>query len=327
MAAIIVLGAVLTYAWLVWGGTTSSPQTQPATSVAPRTVNGVVEQVSIPAKGAPVRLMTMNACNYFVPEEVKRSNFTVKHKPIEAREALADLIVQSRAEIVGLSEMGGAAAVADLSARLKRRGVHFPHCVMVMRDGEERGLALLSRYPIVADCSVKNVPLDDPVSRGRAMMLRGILDATVRIPDGRMFRLLGVHLKSRVRRSELSTEEVRRREAYALREYLNGIMNAQQGMPILLYGDFNDGPGDYAVRIIGGAFQSPHRLTRIKPTDSRGESWTFHFKDDDVYYAFDLIFVNDVLKKRLGRKSKRVVIDSPVAQKAGDHRGIWLELL
>ncbi len=327
MAAVIVLAGVLSYAWFVWGGSSSSPEITPDAPVAQRMATGTVDQVSIPAKGAPVRLMTMNACNYFVPEEVKRSNFTVKHKPIEAREALADLIVQSRAEIVGLSEMGGPAAVADLNARLKRRGVTLPHCVTVMRDGEERGLALLSKYPIIADCSVKNVPLDAPVSRVRAMMLRGILDATVKIPDGRMFRLLGVHLKSRVRQSNFSTEEVRRREAYALREYLNGIMNAQQGMPILLYGDFNDGPGDYAVRIIGGAFQTPHRLTRIKPTDSRGESWTFHFKDDDVYYAFDLIFVNEVLKKRLGRKSKRVVIDSPMASKAGDHRGIWLELL
>ena len=49
----------------------------------------------------------MNAGNYFVPEDPRRSNFQVKYKPVEAREAVAELVRQSGAEIVGLCEMGG----------------------------------------------------------------------------------------------------------------------------------------------------------------------------------------------------------------------------
>ncbi len=326
LAALIVLCAVLIYAFTEWGGANPTPEHSPATPALPHRV-GAVEQVNIPAAGEPVRMMTMNACNYFVSDEVKRSNFTVKPKPDEAREALAELVALSQAEILGLAEMGGEKAVEDLQIRLKKRGIDLPYRVLVMRKGEERGLALLSKYPIVANNSVENMPINDPHAKRTTMMLRGILDATVKVPDGRMFRLLGVHLKSRVRRSSnADTEEVRRKEAYALRDYLNGIMNSQVGMPLLLYGDFNDGPGNSSVKIIGGAHGSPQYMTRLKPKDSRGESWTFYYDDDDIYYVFDLIMVNDVLKKRLGRKSQRVILDSPQAEKAGDHRGIWLEL-
>ncbi len=327
IAALIVLCAVLIYAFAEWGGVMPAPEHASAAPALPR-YDGPVERVTMPAAGAPVRLMTMNACNYFVPDDVQRSNFTVKFKPIEAREALADLVAQAKADILGLSEMGGEKAVEDLQRRLKRRGIDLPYCVMVMRKGEDRGLALLSKYPIEANNSVENMPLNASGDERAGMMLRGILDVTVKVPDGRMFRLMGVHLKSRVRRSSnADTDEVRRKEAYAVRDYLNGVMNAQEGMPLLLYGDFNDGPGNHSVKIIGGAYGTPQYMTRLKPKDSRGETWTFYYDDDDIYYVFDLIMVNDLLKKRLGRKSQRVILDSPAAKKAGDHRGIWLELM
>lgn len=116
-------------------------------------------------KGEPVRLFTINAGNYFVPEDPRRSNFQVKYKPVEAREAVAELIRQSGAEIVGLSEMGGEAAVRDLQMRLKRKGVQLPHKVLVMRNGEDRGLALLSKYPIVDNRSVTDMPVSGETKR------------------------------------------------------------------------------------------------------------------------------------------------------------------
>lgn len=56
------------------------------------------------------------------------------------------------------------------------------------------------------------------------------------MPDGRLFRLVGIHLKSRLSRDG-SAEDTRRREAYALRDYLNEALASQDGMPLLLYGD------------------------------------------------------------------------------------------
>lgn len=163
IAALIVLCAVLGYGLTEWKPLTDTPQAVPARQREGRQV--APEKVEIPDKGEPVRLLTMNAGNYFVPEDPRRSNFQVKYKPVEAREALAELVRQSGAEIVGLSEMGGESAVRDLQMRLKRKGVQLPHKVLVMRNGEDRGLALLSKYPIVDNRSVTDMPVSGETKR------------------------------------------------------------------------------------------------------------------------------------------------------------------
>lgn len=323
IAALVVLCAVLGYGLTEWKPLTDTPQAVPASREAPGK-GRVPEKIFIPEKGEPVRLFTINAGNYFVPEDPRRSNFQVKYKPVEAREAVAELIRQSGAEIVGLSEMGGEAAVRDLQMRLKRKGVQLPHKVLVMRNGEDRGLALLSKYPIVDNRSVTDMPVSGETKRKKTM-LRGILDATVKTPDGRLFRLMGIHLKSRLSRDG-SAEDTRRREAYALRDYLNEAIASQDGMPLLLYGDFNDGPADSAVQVIQGPAKTEYRLSRLKPRDSRGETWTIYYEDGDTYHSFDHLFINNTLKKRLGRKPPMGILDSPASRQASDHRGIWVEL-
>lgn len=323
LAALVILCAVVGYGLTEWKPLADFMETDPSARQAAEQ-GAAPEKITIPEKGDPVRLLTMNAGNYFVPEDPRRSNFQVKYKPVDAREALAELVRQSGADIVGLSEMGGKAAVHDLQMRLKRKGVRLPHQVLVMRDGEDRGLALLSKYPIAVNRSMKDVPVPGEAKR-RKMMLRGILDATVNIPDGRLFRLVGVHLKSRLSRDG-SAEETRRKEAYALRDYLNGVMASQDGMPLLLYGDFNDGPADSSVQVIQGPTKTEYRLNRLKPRDSRGETWTIYYEDGDTYHSFDHIFINNTMKKRLGRKPPMGVLDSPPTRQASDHRGVWVEL-
>ena len=322
IAALIALCAVVGYGLTEWAPLDNEPQAVPARQREERQT--VREKVEIPDKGEPVRLLTMNAGNYFVPEDPRRSNFQIKYKPVEAREAVAELVRQSGAEIVGLCEMGGEAAVRDLQMRLKRKGVHLPYKVLVMRDGEDRGLALLSKYRIADDRSVTDMPVSGEAKRKKTM-LRGILDATVSMPDGRLFRLVGIHLKSRLSRDG-SAEDTRRREAYALRDYLNEALASQDGMPLLLYGDFNDGPSDSAVQVIQGPAKTEYRLNRLKPRDSRGETWTIYYEDGDTYHSFDHLFLNNTLKKRHGRKPPMGILDSPPSLQASDHRGVWVEL-
>ena len=134
----------------------------------------------------------------------------------------------------------------------------MPYKVLVMRDGEDRGLALLSKYCIADNRSVADMPVSGEAKRKKTM-LRGILDATVSMPDGRLFRLVGIHLKSRLSRDG-SAEDTRRREAYALRDYLNEALASQDGMPLLLYGDFNDGPWMTCTALSDGpSLKSPYR--------------------------------------------------------------------
>ena len=68
--------------------------------------------------------MCIRDSNYFVPEDPRRSNFQVKYKPVEAREAVAELVRQSGAEIVGLCEMGGEIPLQHQHAHAAgRRGI------------------------------------------------------------------------------------------------------------------------------------------------------------------------------------------------------------
>lgn len=165
IAALVALCAVVGYGLTEWAPLDNEPQAVPGRQREGRQT--VREKVEIPDKGEPVRLLTMNAGNYFVPEDPRRSNFQVKYKPVEAREAVAELVRQSGAEIVGLCEMGGEAAVRDLQMRLKRKGVHLPYKVLVMRDGEDRGLALLSKYRIADNRSVADMPVSGEAKRKR----------------------------------------------------------------------------------------------------------------------------------------------------------------
>lgn len=322
LGALVILCAVVGYGLAVWWPELIAPETGAFSGVTE--AKSGREQIAIPSDGPAVRVLTMNAGNYFVPEDPRRSQFPAQNKKIEAREALAELISQFGAAVVGLCEMGGEAAVSDLQMRLKRRAVHLPYRVLVMRKGEDRGLALLSKYPVEANRSVQNMPIPGE-EQGKRMMLRGILDATVKVPDGRLFRLIGVHLKSRVGGEGLA-EEFRRKEAYALRSYLNDAQAVQEGMPLLLYGDFNDGPANHSVGVIQGAVKTDFRLNRLKPKDSRGETWTIYYNEGDSYHSFDHLFVNDVLGKRLGRKPRQGVLDGAISRQASDHRGVWVEL-
>ncbi len=283
------------------------------------------DNADIPKAGAPVRFYMHNVKNYFVAGERQRSRYTIKPKPEAEREAVAELIAHARPEIVGLIEIGGEMALTDLRGRLERRGLIYPHAKLLARKGEDRALALLSRHPIVADNSRAEQKL---YGEQRRKMLRGILDVTVQLPDGRRFRIMGAHLKSRVARDAAAAASLRAREAHTLALHVQEAMRRQPNMPLLLYGDWNDGPADASLGVLKQGVSQDSALTRLQPEDSRGEVWTFYYHGTREYYTFDQIYVNKVLKKRMGGKKKSPlgILDHPATQEASDHRALWCEL-
>ncbi len=288
----------------------------------------LVPQVSdknLPQAGRPVRFLMHNVANYFVAGERQRSRYVQKLKPLKAREAVANLIAGAKPELVGLIEIGGPLALADLRERLAARGMHYPYYRVLTRGGEDRALAILSRHPIVQDNSRANVKL---YGEQRRRMLRGILDVTVRMEDGRLFRIVGAHLKSRVSSDPAAANALRLKEAHTLARHLQEAMRRQPNMPILVFGDWNDGPADASVSTLMQGLSPASALERLKPADSRGESWTLYFKGGNEYCTFDHICVNKVLSKRLGRKGKAeaAIVDGPTAAQASDHRALHCDL-
>ena len=301
------------------------PEAESGEEAAPTPLPAELDDTPLPRAGAPVRFLMHNVKNYFVAGEAQRSPYRIKPKAQEECEAEARLIAEAHPEIVGLIEIGGPMALEDLCRRLARHGVEYPYSKVLTRNGEDRALAILSRYPIVADDSRANQGL---YGTHRRKMLRGILDVTVELPDGRRFRIVGAHLKSRVAKDEAAAASLRAREAHTLALHLQEAMRLQPNMPILVYGDWNDAPSDASLGVLRQGVDAESALTRLKPEDSRGEGWTLYYEGGHEYCTFDQIYVNKVLKKRMGGKKKSAcgIVDTPDAAKASDHRALWCEL-
>lgn len=274
--------------------------------------------------GAPVRFLMQNVQNYFVEGEAQRSRYRNPIKKVADREAVADVIASAAPEIVGLVEIGGPKALDDLAARLEARGLVYPYRFVLTRDGEDRALAILSMHPIVRNDSKANYGLYGTHNR---KMLRGILDVTIRMEDGREFRVIGAHLKSHRADSEAAAANLRAKEARTLAIYIQQIMKVNPNIPIVVYGDWNDGPADDSLRILRQGISKDSALTRLKPADDNGEEWTHHYRDGGLYLTYDQIYVNAPLRSRMGRKSKSGVVGGKPGKAYGsDHRAVWCEL-
>ncbi len=278
---------------------------------------------NIPNAGAPVRFLMMNVRNYFVEGDEQRSQYKRYIKSVRERDAVADVIAEAKPEIVGLVEMGGRAAVHDLVQRLESHGLRYPYWRVLERMREDRALAVLSRHPIVEDHSVKDCEI---VGQKDFYMLRGILDVTVRTEDGRYFRIMGVHLKSKVSDNPAASDFLRANEARTLAAHVLHATQSEPNMPILVYGDWNAGPSESSLSIIAQGIAKESALHCLVPTDERGDIWTIYFKKGGVYSTFDRMYVNAVLKKRMGRRARMGIIGGEKVRAASDHRALWCEL-
>jgi len=277
----------------------------------------------IPEAAGPVRFLMFNVQNYFVAGECSRSRYVLRPKSEAAREAVAEAIAGARPEIVGLAEIGGPAALDDLAMRLKKRGLDYPYKKALVRMGEDRALALLSRHPIAQDHSQANYGL---YGRQGRKMLRGILDVTVQAEDGRYFRIIGAHLKSRVADDSQAASSLRAREAIALAAYIQKAVRSRPEMPLLVFGDWNDGPADASLGIVRRGISKDAALKRIEASDLSGQTWTHYYEEREEYFVFDQIYVNKALRRRMGKDYACGIVDSPAGKAASDHRAVWCDL-
>lgn len=318
---VLVLSALL---MLHFGSTTPGVKVEPGQVLYPEPEQIASEpQNDIPKAGPPVRFLMYNVQNYFVPGEKSRSRYVTRSKSIKSRKAVAEAIASASPEIVGLIEIGGEKALADLRERLAELGLEYPYSYVLERRGEDRALAILSAHPIVQNNSVADMALQGQRNR---KMLRGVLDVTIELNDGRRFCIVGAHLKSRVATDAEAAEHLRSREARTLAVYLNEKMKRNPKLPVLVYGDWNDGPSDFSLGVLTRGIGKGSALTRLQPLDTRGHGWTIYYEEGKEYFVFDQIFVNNELRRRCGRRGKCGIVDSPPTTLGSDHRPVWCEL-
>lgn len=146
-------------------------------------------------------------------------------------ERLAEVIAQMEPDVLCLTEIENRRVLEDLVRTLKERhDYHLPE--ILHRDGnEKRGIdvAVLARYVATGTNWFQSAP-------GQREVL-----ACDFVVEGRRFTVLVNHWKSQLGKKDAS-DEVRRKEALAVRAFLDMRLAENPAAAILVAGDFNDAP-------------------------------------------------------------------------------------
>lgn len=266
---------------------------------------------------APVRFMAYNLRNYLTMPRTSRGKQVMKPKPEKEIVALISHIKSASPDIIGICEIGTQADLNDLSKRLAKVGLDYPHSTLCEGPDQYRRLALLSRYPLT---NHTRPPISYKMDGHTHHIRRGILDASIKLPGGSI-RVLGAHLKSKRPSKYADQELVRRNEARLIRRHASYILTTAPHTPLLLYGDFNDTKHSATIRSLSGAPHSPLSLTKLDIRAADGSRWTHYWHYQDVYSRFDYAFVSPALKARIDL-SQSYILDTPKDDLASDHRAL-----
>lgn len=193
-------------------------------------------------------------------------------------EAIATMVARADADIIAFQEIEGAHVLDALRSTLGD-GRYLP---AVSGVADNRGIAcgLLSRFPIASvethgagELAFPVFAEGDPRPFGaRIQAKRGVLEATVTLPDQSALALMVVHMKSprpvpRVDAGGESTGEtghyaaaegaaratvMRLAEALYLRSRVDARLMREPQAQLAVLGDFNDGPEAAVVRAVVG---------------------------------------------------------------------------
>ncbi len=249
--------------------------------------------------------------------------YATRAKPEKEIEALIQIIKEINPDILGVCEMGSPERFEDFKKRLNAAGLGYTDSEYLAAADDDRRLALVSRFPIVARNSRGDVPYD--LNGKPEKVKRGFLDVTVQVNPGYQLRLVGVHLKSKLPTPE-GEALVRRMEAQQLRKHLDGILSAAPTTNLVCYGDFNDTKNEPPIQEISGPKKSPGHMADLWARDQYGDKWTHYWKTADEYSRIDYIFVSPSLFREVVLDKSRVY-RSELWNEASDHRAVFTTIV
>ncbi|MGL5016690.1 MAG: endonuclease/exonuclease/phosphatase family protein [Luteolibacter sp.] len=290
----------------------------PVAAETPKTPQPVAPPIESPATEG-LRFITYNVENWLTMDRyVDRKNLKGAPKPESEKQAVVQILVRHAPDVIGLSEIGTTADLAEIQEDLKAAGLDLPHSHHTGGSDPTRHLGLLSRFPITS--TAKPAVSEYQLAGQTFAINRGILDATVEA-RGKFYRFLGVHLKSK-RDVEIGDQEaIRLQEARLLRRHVDSILETDAEARLVVYGDFNDTRATPAIKAVTGSYNDPTYLTAIPAKDSNGHAWTYHWALHDTYSRIDFIMVSRGLREDVIFEAAKI-IDDPEWDKASDHRPI-----
>lgn len=269
-----------------------------------------------------ISVLSYNLWNYFVEGDYNKTL-----KPIGSKDAVADTIAQSGADIVLVSEVGGANSLADLKDRLAKRGSKYVFSASMFGSDPTRALGVLSKFAPVEVHRIDNLTYNLKPKRSskdskphKLHVQRGFFHLVFE-RDGYRLHIVLAHLKARVSNPVYSSSDMRRDEARLLRQIVSGIMKKEPGANVLVMGDMNDTFDSGAISAVrGDGLKDSMRLVDLRPVDSDGCCWTHWWRRQDSYGRIDYAFVSKGLLPEVETAKNRIVHIPFSWLKASDHR-------
>ncbi len=296
------------------------PKETPAEAVAPASTPDEAQATKNPVESTgPVCFMAYNLKNYLTMDVFLKGGIKeARPKDLKEVAAIVDIIVKQKPQILGLCEIGTKEDLADLQSRLKAAGLDLPHSHHAGGMDTTRRLGLLSALPITATNSQEHLPFK--MNDEEFLMRRGILDATIELPNGPT-HFIGLHLKSKRPSNTFDEAEVRLNEARLAREHCDAIIKKDPSARIVLYGDMNDTRKTPPLSMMMGRSNSDNYLEDAFIKDSRGELWTHYWSYQQQYSRFDFILLSRTIKPEIDWKQS-YISDPPNWFEASDHRPV-----
>jgi endonuclease/exonuclease/phosphatase family metal-dependent hydrolase len=312
--------------WDTPGGKAPASSAAVAAPPAPALVATATAPTPTPPPVAPqatatsgLRFINYNVENWLTMDRyVDRKNLKDSPKPEKEKQAVISLLVRHTPDVIGLCEIGEASDLAEIQQDLKDAGLDLPHLHYTGGSDPTRHLGILSRFPITstAKAAVSDYQLD-----GKSFSInRGILDATIQA-NGKSYRFLGAHLKSKRETEQGDQEAMRTHEARLLRRHLDTILTQDPDARVIVYGDFNDTRSTPPIKALTGRYNDPTYLTAIPAKDSRGHAWTHHWALNDIYSRIDFVMVTRSMKPDVDFQAAKIIDDEDWSD-ASDHRPV-----
>jgi endonuclease/exonuclease/phosphatase family metal-dependent hydrolase len=266
------------------------------------------------------KLVAYNLNNYSV-----QGTENLPAKALTSLSAIKDILSSLQPDILVLTEMGSQQDLLFLQKKLRDTGLFLPYTVWVNAIDPLRHLALLSRFPVAQDDSLRLVPTPIP----NHFVKRGIMDVTFRL-ESYTLRVVGVHLKSR--RAPRQSHRTRFAEAQALASHVTGILQRSPDTNLLVVGDFNDHPTSLTLKTVLLKKIIPNKVTLLPgllratlfdlvPSDKCGERWTHYFEKEDIYSRLDYLLAAQGIIPEIIRAG---ICHHPRWSLASDHRPLYV---
>ncbi|MDI9384442.1 MAG: endonuclease/exonuclease/phosphatase family protein [Verrucomicrobiota bacterium] len=271
-----------------------------------------------------IRVVTYNLGNYVLMDR-DEDGAEDDPKPEEEIEALLDLLVEVKPDVLAVQEIGSEeSGFRDLQRRLKARGLNLVHADLGQGSDSVRHVGILSRFPLrkVSD----HVDATFRLSGERLHTSRAIQEVLVEVGPDYSLRLINVHLKSK-RAHPLGEQAMRNAEARVVREAVEAVLAANPNENLMVLGDFNDTKNTTPLEIIRGDSGPGVKLADVWARDDRRETWTQNWRYQDIYSRFDFALFSPGLRPEIIERGCFLPANTETVWRASDHRPVVVAIL